>query len=441
MAVATIVVVLVGTAGLAAASANGGVTSSAIRIGVPYIDFSSLAAEGVKLTQGSFPDAYGALIANMNAHGGVNGRKIVAYYAPVNLAKGTVGVDAVCTTLTEDHTIFLAMAPYEPNCYVVNHSTPTINATFEGAAPVASAPNFTLTPPANAYDPLQLTVYDKMGLFRGKKVTVTGQTADASEVRVVVATLEKLHVNVVQTAINSAAVGDQTALIAQDQIIVQRFQNAGVSEVVAAGAASGGWPQGLSQLQASYNPPWVAMEDSSLSGVLAEGTGEAKYLRMVTTSTPTPTSAGLQGPRNPEVCRHHQEGLSQRHHHSAEPDIQQLRSQLHRTAVGVSEPGDLRHHRQGRRKELDPGQLHQGWLRPPERLVPWLRWARLLRSQAGLRDRTRLRRQVQRSPEPARVLAHACRLVSGWQTELDWSDRLDERCPRRLQVPLAVTRA
>ena len=151
MAVATIVIMLVGTAGVAAASANGGVTSSAIRIGVPYIDFSSLAAEGVKLTQGSFPDAYGALIANMNAHGGVNGRKIVAYYAPVNLANGTVGVDAVCTTLTEDHTIFLAMAPYEPNCYVVNHSTPTVNATFEGAAPVATAPNFTLTPPANAY--------------------------------------------------------------------------------------------------------------------------------------------------------------------------------------------------------------------------------------------------------------------------------------------------
>lgn len=77
---------------MAAASANEAVTSSAIRIGVPYIDFSSLAAEGVKLTQGSFPDAYGALSANVNAHGGLNGPKIVAYDAPVNLSNGTVGV-------------------------------------------------------------------------------------------------------------------------------------------------------------------------------------------------------------------------------------------------------------------------------------------------------------------------------------------------------------
>ena len=99
-AAVTIVALLVGTTTMAAASPNQGVTSTTIKVGIPYIDLSSLASQGVKLTQGSWPDAYGALIANLNAHGGINGRKIVAYYEPVNLANGTVGVDSVCTTLT-----------------------------------------------------------------------------------------------------------------------------------------------------------------------------------------------------------------------------------------------------------------------------------------------------------------------------------------------------
>lgn len=85
-AAVTMVALLAGTTTMAAASADQGVTSTTIKVGIPYIDLSSLASQGVKLTQGSWPDAYGALIANLNARGGINGRKIVAYYEPVNLA-------------------------------------------------------------------------------------------------------------------------------------------------------------------------------------------------------------------------------------------------------------------------------------------------------------------------------------------------------------------
>jgi Periplasmic binding protein len=292
-----ILALLAGTAATAAASPNAGVTSTKIHIGVPYVDLSSLASEGVKLTQGSWPDAYGALIANLNAHGGIDGRKIVATYDPVNLANGTVGVDAVCTTLTEDDSIFVAMSPYEPNCYLENHDTPTINATIEGSITGPSAANFTLTPPPSAYDPLQLSVYDKLGLFKGKKVAVVGgQTADQSQVTADIATLKKLHVNVVESAVNSAPAGDQSAFIAQDQVIINRFQNAGVNEVVAVGAAGSGWAAGLAETGSSFNPPWIALVDSSLSATLAGGpSGQTKYLKKVTTSAATPTSLQVYG--------------------------------------------------------------------------------------------------------------------------------------------------
>jgi ABC-type amino acid transport substrate-binding protein len=283
---------LAGTTTVAAANPNQGVTSTTIKVGIPYIDLSSLASQGVKLTQGSWPDAYGALIANLNAHGGVDGRKIVAYYEPVNLANGTVGVDSACTSLTEDDSIFVAMSPYEPNCYLVNHDTPTLNATIEGSITGPSAANFTLTPPATAYDPLQLAVFNKLGDFKGKKVGVVGGvTADQSQVTADITTLKKLHVKVVQSAVNSAPAGDQSAIIAQDQIIINRFQSAGVDEVVAVASASSGWPAGLAETQATYNPPWVALDSSALSGTLSGGpSGQTPFLKTLTTSTGTVTS-------------------------------------------------------------------------------------------------------------------------------------------------------
>ena len=67
----------------ASSSPTPGVTSSTIRVGIPYVDLSSLSSLGIKLTQGNFPDAYKAIIANLNAHGGINGRKIVPYLIAV----------------------------------------------------------------------------------------------------------------------------------------------------------------------------------------------------------------------------------------------------------------------------------------------------------------------------------------------------------------------
>ncbi len=87
-----------------------------------------------------------------------------------------------------------------------------------------------------------------------------GVTADQSQVTADIATLKKLHVNVVQSAVNSAPAGDQSATIAQDQVIINRFQNAGVNEVVAVASASSGWPAGLAETQATYNPPWIALD-------------------------------------------------------------------------------------------------------------------------------------------------------------------------------------
>ena len=123
------------------------------------------------------------------------------------------------------------------------------------------------TPPDNAYDPLELATFDKQGVFKGKKVAVFGgNPSDQQEARLVQSVLAKLHVPVVTTAIDSAPEGDLAASNSQVQVIAQKFQSEGVNEVVAVGVGSATWAQGLSDIQSTYNPPWVATDESDFSG-------------------------------------------------------------------------------------------------------------------------------------------------------------------------------
>ena len=286
---AMVATMLTGINASGASSPNNGVTTKVIRVGIPYIDLSALVSVGVKLNQGSFPDAFNALIDNLNNHGGIDGRHVVPYFATVN-PTNTAASLAVCTQMTEDNQIFVAMSPYMPNCYLEDHGTPTILASSQSAA--SSVPNFTLTPPASAYDPVQLSVFSKMGLFKNKKVGLfAGNTIDKGELQVVQKSLKKLHANVVQTAVDSAPSTDQAASNQQVQIIAQKFQSVGVNEVVAVGTGSSVWPAGLLANQSTYNPNWIATDETELSGSIGgTSSNSPQYLKTVTTSTPTPTS-------------------------------------------------------------------------------------------------------------------------------------------------------
>jgi hypothetical protein len=271
---------------VAAAAATQGVTASTIRVGIPYVDFAAVRAIGVNLNVGNYSDAYLALIANMNAHGGILGRRIVPYLVAVSPVAAAPAATS-CTQLTEDDHVFVALAPLMPDCYLAA-SVPTINGSGleqKGAVP-GGAPNFTLTPPSSAYDPLALSVFSKLGEFKGKKVGIFGgDTTDKAEMGVVEAALKQLHVDVIETAIDAAPEGDDPAAYAQAADIALRFQSAGVNEVVAVGDGSATWPDALAANQSSYNPRWVATNSMDLNGYLS-GANNPAYVKDMVTSTP-----------------------------------------------------------------------------------------------------------------------------------------------------------
>ena len=272
------------SAASAASRSAPGVTATTIRVGIPYVDLAAVRAVGVDIDWGSVPDAFNAIINNMNAHGGINGRRIVPYIVPVN-PTGSTAATTVCTQLTEDDTVFAAIGPLQATCYL-EHGTPVIASIYAPGNITGVAQDFTLAPPPAAFDQVQLSAFSRQGAFKHKKVAIFGGVeSDAAEAKSVEGILAKLHVPVVTTAIDSAPQGDLIASNAQVTAIAQRFESDGVNEVVAVGDGSAVWPQGLSAIQSSYNPAWIATNESDLSGQVG-GDNNPTYLKNVLTSSP-----------------------------------------------------------------------------------------------------------------------------------------------------------
>jgi hypothetical protein len=279
----------VGPAALAAGAPSQGVTATTIRIGIPYIDFSAIRKFGITLDQGNYADAYNAIIADQNAHGGVDGRKLVPYLLAVSPV-GTAPAATACTQLDADDKVFAAIAPFEPSCFL-QQGVPTIAGSYQAGPASGIAPNFTLTPPQEAYDPVQLKLFAHEGVFKGKKVGIfAGQTTDEPELRVVASALRSLHVSVVATAVDAGASGDQAAINQQANIIAQHFQSSGVNEVVAVGEGSLVWPDALQANQSTYHPPFVATSEGTIETAVLAASISPTYLRGILTSSPVPSN-------------------------------------------------------------------------------------------------------------------------------------------------------
>ena len=268
----------------ASPSSTEGVTAATIRVGVPYVDLSAVRKFGITLDHGDYPDAYDALIADINAHGGIDGRKLVPFLVAVNPV-GTAPAATTCTQLAQDDHVFVVLAPQQPDCYLTQYDVPTINGSAQDVS-ATGTPNFTLTPPPLAYDPLQLMVLARHGIFKGKKVGIfAGQVTDQQELQVVQSALKKLHVDTVASAVDSAPTGDQSAANQQAEVIAQRFQASGVNEVVAVGSGSVIWPEALQAAQSTYDPPWVATNSGTVNtAVIASSIAPAYLKKLVTTS-------------------------------------------------------------------------------------------------------------------------------------------------------------
>ena len=275
-----------GLAQLITASAAGaaqsaqGVTPSTIAVGITYPNVAAI-RNLINVDPGNYTVAYTTLINQINAAGGINGRKIVPTFAAVN-PLGTAGAATACSQLTQDDKVFLAMGFFQQvdtACYVQTHDTPIIGASLTAAQSAAArAPWFNNVISANDLIPKEMAVFKQEGAFAGKKVGVVSTSADSVETSLVLPALQKLHVNVVQNAVNGVPDTDTTAQVAEYGTIAQKFQSSGVNLVVAVGNAGNGWPSALQGSQSSYTPRFIATDYTDLNAYTSNKAGHSNTI-------------------------------------------------------------------------------------------------------------------------------------------------------------------
>ena len=124
-----LLVVLVTMLGVSAVAwaASPGVTKDEIKIGVTYPDLDAI-RDVTDISHGDYKKTYNAVIDELNKQGGINGRKVVPVFAPINPI-GTVPAQEACVKLTEDEKVFAAVGFFytdAPLCYVSQHDTPIL---------------------------------------------------------------------------------------------------------------------------------------------------------------------------------------------------------------------------------------------------------------------------------------------------------------------------
>jgi Periplasmic binding protein len=281
---AAVGLVQLGAAGSASAAGQGqsgpGVTAKTIKVGITYANVAAI-KNLINVDPGNYQDAYNALIKQINAHGGIGGRKIIPVYAPVD-PLGTAGAATACTQLTEDDKVFVAIGFFQQvdtACYVQTHKTPIIGASLSSSqAAAARAPWFNTLISDSELVPKEMAIYKQEGVFSGKKVGVVGTSADSVELGTVSSALKKLKIPVAQTAVNGVPDTDTAAQVAEYGTIAQKFKSEGVNLVIAVGNSGNGWPSGLQQNQSAYNPRFIATDYTDLDAYVTNKAGYSQAI-------------------------------------------------------------------------------------------------------------------------------------------------------------------
>jgi Periplasmic binding protein len=238
-----------------------GVTADSIKVGVTYVDTKSLVASGLHYDLGDHQAVYQALFDDINAHGGIHGRKIQPVFAPID-PTSTAPAEAKCVQLTEDEHVFAVTGFFLADavvCPVATHATAVVGGEMTpDRLKQAKAPWVSWLPDTDQPESVVRTFSDK-GLLDGK-VAVWAAARDKEQLdEHVLPVLKELGVKPVATGIAVAPADDQAAQRAETATMAERFKAAGADTLVLVGASAQGWPTNMSG-DTSYRPKLLFLD-------------------------------------------------------------------------------------------------------------------------------------------------------------------------------------
>ena len=223
-------------------SLGRGVSATEIRLGVMMIDYSCI-EQYVSAIEPDQKATFQIFIDDLNAKGGINGRRIVPFYksyCPTN----TATEQTACTSLTDDSKVFAAVGTfYDPSgaaqlCFSKEHHTIVIADALTQALVDRGPPGLMLTPDITPERRLRviMALLQRQGTLRGKKVSIVDIAADKPRVdSVVVPALKKLGVQRGTDATLTISNGDTTAAQAQLDSFVEHWKSDGTNALILVG--------------------------------------------------------------------------------------------------------------------------------------------------------------------------------------------------------------
>ena len=249
-----------------------GVTDNAIKLGITYVDLAAIGSV-TTIDHGDYEAAYQAVIDDLNARGGINGRKIEPVFAPVNPI-GTQPADEACLKLTEDDKVFAITGFFLGDavlCPLESHDTAVLGGEMNPERlDRAAAPWFTVDPGSDLQSDAISAFADK-GLLDGK-LAVFAQNTDVELLESTVEPLlDELGIKPVSTAVLDVPADDVTAAVAQAAVIAQKFKSTGATKVLVIGNGGVAWAQGLETTD--YRPENIFTTTNSILAYAGDAAG------------------------------------------------------------------------------------------------------------------------------------------------------------------------
>ncbi len=231
------------SSGSAATKLGVGVTPTSVKVGVALVDFNCVKnfVDSIRENQ---QQVYQAYIDDINAKGGIAGRKIdVVYdsYCPL----GSAGPLAVCTKLTDDDKVFAVIGSFvdfsgdAQTCVAKQHDRVLMTYNLSQAIMDKSPPGLIIYPGATNERTVTilLQLLKKEKTLKGKKVAALGGSAEASAVNgTIVPGLKKMGVPLGSTAILSInGTADTAAAQGQLDSFIERWKGEHVTGIFLSG--------------------------------------------------------------------------------------------------------------------------------------------------------------------------------------------------------------
>jgi ABC-type branched-subunit amino acid transport system substrate-binding protein len=246
--VATLVAAAIGVgsgpaAAAKSAQANGqGVTADTIKLGLVQVDYSCI-QDFVDFSRGDQEETYKVFVDDLNAKGGINGRKVEPVYrdfCPVGNAQAL----ATCTSFTEDDKVFAVVGVFIDQsgdaqlCIAKNHQTVEIIHNVSQAW-IDQAPKGLLLTPNITTDRRLSVILDLLArdkTLQGKKVAVlTQQDSKERADAVVTPALKKMKVKQGTTGTLTITGTNTTAAQSQLDSFIEKWKAEGVDTFILVG--------------------------------------------------------------------------------------------------------------------------------------------------------------------------------------------------------------